>query len=75
MTIKSLWDMQAGDAGIVIDHIGASRHGDRLAELGLATGEHVQVLQHGAAMRIQVGNATLCVRPDPNATISIACGL
>ncbi|MBI4239052.1 MAG: ferrous iron transport protein A [Deltaproteobacteria bacterium] len=73
MTALPLTALSSGDEGIVLSQDGDSRCGSRLAELGLASGESVHVLQSGSPMLLRIGESRVCVRSDEAAQISVLC--
>lgn len=73
MITRSLWEMESGDAGVILVNPGDCQVTQRLAELGLAAGEHVEVVQHGPSMMVMVGSSLLCLRHDRSTPITVAC--
>ncbi len=71
MHMRSLLEMKDGETGIVVNNLCSSSHTSRLAELGLADGEAVVMLQSGSPMLLQIGTSKVCLRSEDAATIAV----
>lgn len=69
--VRTLTDLQAGDSAIVLCNSCESSGSCRLAEMGLAEGEEIRVLQDGCPMLLQVGDARMCMRTEAAALITV----
>ncbi|MBI4366926.1 MAG: ferrous iron transport protein A [Deltaproteobacteria bacterium] len=73
MAAVALDQMDEGEEGIITANPCASRHGARLAELGLTEGNAVTLVRRGSPMVLQIGPARFCVRAEDTADIAVLC--
>lgn len=71
MTPLGLHQLGDGDRGIVLDNPCRSVGAARLAELGLSSGNEVEVIRGGSPMLLIVGQSRLCLRTEDASQISV----
>jgi Fe2+ transport system protein FeoA len=63
--------MRDGESGYVSDISGPPAVVNRLQELGLRVGEHVEMLRSGPPHLLQLGETRLCFRSNPDVTVVV----